>query len=74
MLELKKSNRLIGLKQSRKAISEGTAGKAYFAKDADPRMTVWIDTMAELGAACGIDVGAAVAVVLKARALSEGIL
>ena len=70
---------LVGLKQSRKAVADGTAECAYIAKNADPAITepfatlceekgiktVWAETMEELGHACGINVGAAVAVLTK---------
>lgn len=70
---------VVGLKQLRKALREGAAQTVYLAKDADPRLTepveaqcreqgvecLWAPSMAELGAACGIDVGAAAAARLK---------
>lgn len=77
--ELASQNKVVGVKQSRKAINQERAAKAFFAADADP---VLIDTLrrcceekgvpvesgfscAELGRACRISVGAAVAVLLK---------
>ena len=67
--------RVVGVKQSRKAIREGRARRVYLAEDADPAITGPIaaecaaagvpveagTTMAQLGRACGIAVGAAVA-------------
>lgn len=64
---------VVGAKQLRKALAAGKAERVYLAKNADPAITeplealcrqhqipcVWIPTMADLGAACGIDVGAA---------------
>lgn len=74
--ELKTSGRLVGLKQSLRAIDEGLVKKAFVAKDAAPNIynkiviacsknsieIEYVDTMKELGGICGIDVGAAVAV------------
>lgn len=68
--------RVVGVKQSRKAIREGRARRVYLADDADPAVTGPIaaecaaagipvetgKTMAQLGRACGIAVGAAAAV------------
>ncbi len=76
---LKTEPKLVGLKQSQKAIQEGRAAAAFMAEDADIRLQDQISrlceehqvelygvaTMAELGQACGIEVGAAVAVLLK---------
>ena len=70
--------RVAGVKQSRRAIREGRARRAYLASDADPALTgpiaaecaaagIPVDTewtMAQLGRACGIAVGASVAVEL----------
>ena len=67
--------RVVGVKQSRKAIREGRACRIYLASDADPAITEPIraqcaaagipvedgQTMAQLGRACGIAVGASVA-------------
>ena len=75
-MELEK--RVVGVKQSRKAIREGRASRVYLASDADPALTepiaaecaaagIPVDTgwtLAQLGRACGIDVGASVAVEL----------
>ena len=66
---------VVGAKQLRKALASGTAKKVYLAENADPAMTepiaamcrenqvpfFWVRTMAELGKACGIQVGAAAA-------------
>jgi large subunit ribosomal protein L7A len=76
---LKDGPKVVGLKQSRRAISEGAAAYVFLAEDADPHMTVpiWelcqqhsvpvssVESMKVLGAACGISVGAAVAVLLN---------
>ena len=80
MLErLKSAHRVVGIKQSTRAVKDGNALMAFIAGDADRRVTqqleslcieksievVRVGTMKELGEACGIDVGAASAVILK---------
>jgi large subunit ribosomal protein L7A len=76
--ELASQDKVIGIKQSRKAIREGRAKRVYLAYDADPAITepvadscseagipvVEEHTMAQLGQACRITVGASVVVVL----------
>ena len=73
--ELTNSARVVGVKQVRRALSAGRAKRLYLARDADPQLTrplaeqagaqgveaVWLGSMRELGRACGIAVGAAVA-------------
>lgn len=73
------SSIIVGLKQSVKAVKSGMAARAFVASDADPHVkNPFVDTCAQmgveieyyptceqLGSACGIDVGAAVAVVKK---------
>ncbi|SFS84979.1 50S ribosomal protein L7ae-like protein [Marininema halotolerans] len=70
---------VIGAKQTKKAIEQGKAEEVLIAQDADERVTkalthlcrnrgiavVYVDSMKDLGRACGIDVGAATAAVLK---------
>jgi len=70
---------IVGIKQSRKAVADKTAKSAYIARNADPDIVepfallcsengvevVYVDTMEELGRACGINVGAAVAVLTE---------
>lgn len=77
--ELTGSNKVVGAKQARRALRDGRAAKLYVAMDADPRMLQplvqeavnrqvpirQVPTMKELGASCGIAVGAAVAALLK---------
>ena len=77
--ELASSNKVAGVKQSRKAVREGRAAKVFLACDADPAITEpleqecaaygvpveWKFTLAELGRACRISVGAAVAAILR---------
>lgn len=80
MLEnLKNSNKIVGIKQTLKAIENDTAKIVFLAKDADEKVTgrlkelcqlksvevEYIDTMKQLGKACGIEVGAAAACLLK---------
>ena len=66
---------LAGVRQTRKAILNGTAGTVLLARDADPALTGpleslcrehliqvrWIGSMKELGAMCALKVGAAAA-------------
>lgn len=79
LTELASSNKVVGVKQSRKAVREGRAARVFLAADADPAITEPLEaecaaagvpteggyTMAQLGQACRITVGAAVAVSLK---------
>ncbi|MBR5543366.1 MAG: ribosomal L7Ae/L30e/S12e/Gadd45 family protein [Oscillospiraceae bacterium] len=79
LCEFASAKPVVGIKQSRRAVCDGSAKAAYVARDADPDITdpfsrlceknnvevVYVDTMEELGQACGINVGAAVAVLLK---------
>ena len=76
--ELNTQEKVIGVKQSRKAIREGRAKRVFLAYDADPAITdpvaencqalgIPVDdayTMAQLGHACRITVGASVVAVL----------
>lgn len=71
--------RTVGTKQTAKALERGEVKVVYLAEDADERVIrdiknmslkhqipiVYIDTMIELGKACGIEVGAASAAILK---------
>ena len=79
MERLSGSEKTVGLKQVRRAVTEGHAAVVFLACDADPRLTeplddlcrehkveaVWDYTMAQLGKACRITVGASVVVVLQ---------
>ena len=70
---------VVGSKQLRKALQAGRAEYVYLAKNADPAVTepleklcgelhiqiTWVQSMAELGRTCGIEVGAAAAAVLR---------
>ena len=76
--ELTGSNKVVGAKQAKRTISDGRARKVFLAADADPRVTEpltelahekgvaveTVPTMKELGSACGISVGSAVAAIL----------
>jgi len=73
--ELEHGEKVAGAKQVRRALKGGRAKALYAAWDADGAITTplveqaqelgipvhWVDTMAELGRACGLAVGAAVA-------------
>lgn len=75
MTELKAGPRVVGAKQTRRAVADGRAVRVYLAEDADPNVTgpmedlcreqgvevQRVPAMRALGAACGIAVGAAVA-------------
>ena len=77
--ELASQDKVIGVKQSRKAIRDGRARRVFVACDADPAITDPVAdgcvsagipveteyTMAQLGKACRITVGASVVVVLQ---------
>ena len=77
MERLSGSEQVVGLKQVRRAVTEGRVNLVFLACDADPRLTeslealcnehsvsvVWDYTMAQLGKACGIAVGTAAAAV-----------
>ena len=79
MQSLINTKHVVGLKQCRKYLKEGLVARLYIAEDAAPVLihplielceTSGVETetcpsMSELGAACGIDVGAAVAAILK---------
>ena len=77
--ELKTSGKVVGIKQLKKALKTDRIRVAFLARNADPALTEeaaalcaekqipvrWIDTMAELGTACGIAVGASAAGLLR---------
>lgn len=76
---LKSANRVIGIKQVTKVVNKNLAGQVFVAANADERVLlplrnlcqekevaiVEVPTMAELGKACDIEVGAAAAAILK---------
>ncbi|HYF81435.1 MAG TPA: ribosomal L7Ae/L30e/S12e/Gadd45 family protein [Clostridia bacterium] len=80
MQELKASHRrIVGLKQTVKAVKNGTAKKVYVAKDSDDFIKqsvldacsdknlqiIYVSNMKELGDACGIDIGASTAAIVE---------
>ena len=76
--QLENSRKVVGAKQTKRALKDGKAARVFLARNADPALTEpietlsrersveveWIDTMKQLGQACGIAVGAAVAALL----------
>lgn len=76
---LNTGKKLVGIKQSQLALKSGEVSHCFVAMDADPKLIlpvinlcdeikcplVKVEKMSELGKACGIDVGASVAVILK---------
>ena len=77
--EMQKNKVIVGAKQLRKALQKGSAKFVCLAENADPGITEpleamckasnvpfrWVATMAELGSACGIEVGAAAAAAVE---------
>lgn len=78
LAELAQAQVVVGAKQLKKALNNGTAKSVFLAENADPVITeplqalclsknvrcAWVPTMTDLGIACGIDVGAAAAAVV----------
>jgi len=76
--ELATKEKVVGLKQTRRAVAAGQASKVFLGRDADPRLTeplqamcqrsgIAVDherTMAELGKACAVAVGTAACALL----------
>ena len=76
--ELTAKKKVVGLKQTRRAVTEGCAEKVYVARDADPALTepllqlcrsmgvcaVEVGSMKSLGRACAIAVGTAAAAIV----------
>lgn len=77
MEELIAAPKVVGVKQSLRALREGRAQKLFLACDADPALLERVETqcgslpiergatMAQLGAAAGIAVGAAVVTLVR---------
>ena len=79
MAEIRRNHVVVGAKQLKKSLRDDRIIAAFLAADADPAVTepiealcntrhipvTWVKTMAELGRACGIDVGAAAAATVK---------
>ena len=77
--DLKHCNKTVGVKQSTKAVETGMAARVFIAKDCEQRVVrgiielcdkasvpiTYTDSMKQLGKACGIEVEAAVACILK---------
>ena len=77
--ELENSKKYVGIKQTLKAINKDIVLKLFVAKDADPSLVnpakvlcenkgipvEFVDSCITLGAACGINIGAACAVIIK---------
>lgn len=73
------ANLAVGSKQTRLAVEKGRAEKVFVAQDADPKLIqpivnqcrvrgvplVMVASMRELGKACGIQVGAAAATMVR---------
>jgi len=76
--DLKTAKKLTGAKQVTRALKNGSVRRVFLAQDADPRIiepvellcrekgveTVPVPAMTELGTACGIAVGSAVAAIV----------
>lgn len=79
MVDRLQGNKVVGIKQTTKAIKSGKGNILYVAKDADDKIInplielandhmvkiVLIETMSELGKLSGIDVGTAATLILK---------
>ena len=77
--DIGKNKVVVGAKQLQKALRRNAVERVFLAKNADPAITdalaqqckdasvplTWVATMRQLGDACGIEVGAAAAAVLK---------
>lgn len=76
--DLSRQKIVVGAKQLRKALNAGNARQVYLAENADPAVTEplaqmcetcavaysWVNSMTELGRACGIEVGTAAAAIV----------
>lgn len=76
--ELKTADKVVGIKQLRRALTQGEVKKVFVAEDADPALTepvieqcessgievVSVPTMRQLGDACAISVKAAAAAIV----------
>ncbi|MGI6712033.1 MAG: L7Ae/L30e/S12e/Gadd45 family ribosomal protein [Bacillota bacterium] len=76
---LKDSKKVVGTKQTLKAVQKNIAVKVFVAEDAETRVlmplfelcseknieVIKVESMAELGKACGIDVGTASAAIVQ---------
>ena len=76
---LQQNNRVIGIKQTYKALNQDKVKTLYLAEDVEEHLIeklketaskknveiIYVDSMKKLGKACGIDVSAATAAILK---------
>ena len=79
LTELATQPKIVGAKQVRRAVEAGSALRVFLSEDADPRVTgpiqelcaqrgvavEMVPSMRELGRACGIAVGSAVAALIR---------
>ena len=79
MAENQSERLIVGAKQIRKGLNANRISEVYLAQNADPAITepiearcqahqikyTWVQSMADLGRACGIEVGATMAAVIK---------
>ena len=79
LADLRNEKFVVGAKQLKKAVKNNRVRCAFLAENADPAVTeplemlcaenhipiTWVASMADLGRACGIEVGAAAAAVLN---------
>ena len=78
--EIKKARKIVvGMRQTAKTVEDGSALAVYIARDADEKITLpvsqscnengvqvhYVNTMAELGRACSIKVGAAMCAIIE---------
>lgn len=77
--QLKTAKKVVGIKQLRRALADKTADAVFLALDADPALidpvrqqccdegvrVIEVETMRQLGQACGIAVGAATAAIIR---------
>ena len=78
LTELKQGSKVVGVKQTKRAVNDGKAARVFLAEDADPRVTAPVEAaragkqmpvgrvrqLRGLGCACGIAVPSAVAALL----------
>ncbi|MDI9476386.1 MAG: ribosomal L7Ae/L30e/S12e/Gadd45 family protein [Natronincolaceae bacterium] len=76
---IEERNKVIGIKQTTKALNQDRVKVLFISEDAEKHLvehieqiakekdieTIYVDSMKDLGKACGISVGAAVAAILK---------
>lgn len=86
-MSLNSSNKVIGTKQVKRALSRGGVLKVFIAEDAEPHIIrplmdlcrekgvelEMVPTMVELGRACGIDIGSASAAIVEELPMKGGV-